>query len=199
MTILALRWESRLSGSRDHPFHRPPQRHMKAGKSRVLILFWPLSGLVIYSGRFLARGLAWVFIHLFHRLPCYVRWAVEPAQRAAAEKIPERRLFAKFSVGAGWGWCMEVGGLFAVPTWHLFIRRKPGFILFIMPLWGPRVDSADISPISQPWRPPAIRVTAQALPGSWVAAKGLITGAGGHFWPCGAFLLGLQMCCFQHP
>ena len=32
---------------------------------------------------------------------------------------------------------MEVGGLFAVPTWHLFIRRNPGFILFIMPLWGP--------------------------------------------------------------
>ena len=34
---------------------------------------------------------------------------------------------------------MEVGGLFAVPTWHLFIRRNPGFILFIMPLWGPSV------------------------------------------------------------
>ena len=33
---------------------------------------------------------------------------------------------------------MEVGGLFAVPTWHLFIRRNPGFILFIMPLWGPK-------------------------------------------------------------
>ena len=61
------------------------------------------------------------------------------------------------------------------------------------------VDSADISPISQPWRPPAIRVTAQALPGSWVAAKGLITGAGGHFWPCRAFLLGPKMRCFQHP
>ena len=61
------------------------------------------------------------------------------------------------------------------------------------------VDSADISPISQPWRPPAIRVTTQALPGSWVAAKGLITGAGGHFWPCGASLLGLQMCCSSTP
>ena len=33
---------------------------------------------------------------------------------------------------------MEVGGLFAVPTWHLFIRRNPGFILFIMPSLGPR-------------------------------------------------------------
>ena len=32
---------------------------------------------------------------------------------------------------------MEVGGLFAVPTWHLFIRRNPGFILFIMPSLGP--------------------------------------------------------------
>ena len=46
--------------------HRP-QRHMKAGKSRALIfiLFWPLSGLVIYSGRFLARGLAWVLFIYF--------------------------------------------------------------------------------------------------------------------------------------
>ena len=35
---------------------------------------------------------------------------------------------------------MEVGGLFAVPTWHLFIRRNPGFILFIMPLWGPSIN-----------------------------------------------------------
>ena len=61
------------------------------------------------------------------------------------------------------------------------------------------VDSADISPISQPWRPPAIRVTAQALPGSWVAAKGLITGAGGHFWPRGAFLLGLKCAASSTP
>ena len=44
---------------------RPPQRHMERRKSRIFILFWPLSGLVIYSGGFLARGVAWVFIHLF--------------------------------------------------------------------------------------------------------------------------------------
>ena len=46
-------------------FARPPQRHMERRKSRIFILFWPLSGLVIYSGGFLARGVAWVFIHLF--------------------------------------------------------------------------------------------------------------------------------------
>ena len=61
------------------------------------------------------------------------------------------------------------------------------------------VDSADISPISQPWRPHAIRVTAQALPGSWVAAKGLITGAGGHFWPREAFLPGLKCAASSTP
>ena len=38
---------------------------MERRKSRIFILFWPLSGLVIYSGGFLARGVAWVFIHLF--------------------------------------------------------------------------------------------------------------------------------------
>ena len=46
-------------------YPRPPQRHMERRKSRIFILFWPLSGLVIYSGGFLARGVAWVFIHLF--------------------------------------------------------------------------------------------------------------------------------------
>ena len=39
---------------------------------------------------------------------------------------------------------MEVGGLFAVPTWHLFIRRNPGFILFIMPSLGPRERDLDL-------------------------------------------------------
>ena len=49
----------------DMTWVRPPQRHMERRKSRIFILFWPLSGLVIYSGGFLARGVAWVFIHLF--------------------------------------------------------------------------------------------------------------------------------------
>ena len=65
------------------------------------------------------------------------------------------------------------------------------------------VDSADISPISQPWRPPAIRVTAQALPGSWVAAKGLITGAGGHAFLvsglAGLFFLGCRCAASSTP
>ena len=34
------------------PTTRPPQRHMERRKSRIFILFWPLSGLVIYSGGF---------------------------------------------------------------------------------------------------------------------------------------------------
>lgn len=44
---------------------------------------------------------------------------------------------------------MEVGGLFAVPTWHLFIRRNPGFILFIMPSLGPNLDGQVPVHISQ--------------------------------------------------
>ena len=44
---------------------RPQGRHKRNQPNAGLILFWPLSGLVIYSGGFLARGVAWVFIHLF--------------------------------------------------------------------------------------------------------------------------------------
>ena len=45
---------------------------------------------------------------------------------------------------------MEVGGLFAVPTWHLFIRRNPGFILFIMPSLGPTLLPGPALPLA-PW------------------------------------------------
>ena len=48
---------------------RPQGRHKRNQPNAGFILFWPLSGplsgLVIYSGGFLARGVAWVFIHLF--------------------------------------------------------------------------------------------------------------------------------------
>ena len=58
---------------------------------------------------------------------------------------------------------------------------------------GPcEVTSADISPKFQPCRPPAIRVITQARLGTWFAAKGLITGAGGHFLLFGAVHFGLK-------
>ena len=50
---------------RQHVYIRPQGRHKRNQPNAGFILFWPLSGLVIYSGGFLARGVAWVFIHLF--------------------------------------------------------------------------------------------------------------------------------------
>ena len=65
---------------------------------------------------------------------------------------------------------------------------------------GPcEVNSANISPTFKSRRLPAVRMTAQALPDSWFAAKGLIKGAGGYFWPFGLFFLGCKCAASSTP